>query len=130
MLKYIITIIIFAVVVFIIKVVFPIYRFYILVENIVSTYEMITAVILKAKEKEIENLESKPIVLRYGKYSVTYNNLYEAYDSLAKHCEYAINCAEKLEKFLANNNDYEQRKWQITNIYNNVRSELWKNTLE
>lgn len=130
MLKYIITIIIFAVVVFIIKVVFPIYRFYILVENIVSTYEMITAVILKAKEKKIENLESKPIVLRYGKYSVTYNNLYEAYDSLAKHCEYAINCAEKLEKFLANNNDYEQRKWQITNIYNNVRSELWKNTLE
>ena len=126
MLKYVITIVIFVVAVFIIKVAFPIWRFYTLSENIVSTYEMINAVLIKAKEKKIENLESKPIVLKYGKYSVTYKNLHEAYEFLAKYCEYAIHYTERLDKLLVNNKDYEQEKWQITNIYNSIRSELWK----
>lgn len=130
MLKYVITIIIFAIVVFLIKIVFPIWRFYTLSENIVSTFEMLNVLLLKAKEKEIENVESKKIALRYGKYIVNYENLNQAYEVLGKQCEKALYHAEKVSKLLANNKDFEQDNWQVTNIYNYIRSELWKNEVE
>ena len=126
---YLITIIVFLVVVFKIKIVFPIWRFYTLSENIVSTYEMLDAVLLEAERKKVENVESKPIVLKYGKYKVTYNNLQEAYETLRKQCEIVLCHAEKLDKLLFDYKQYEQDKWQVTNIYNSIRSELWKNKL-
>ena len=126
MFKYLITIIIFLIVVFVIKVVFPLWRFYTLSENIENTYEMIDAVILKAMANEVENLESKKIVLKYGKYKVQYDNLHQAQQVLAKQCEKALYYGEKVSQLPIDKKEYEQERENITNIYNHLRNELWK----
>lgn len=125
--KYVLTIIIFLMVVLVIKILLPLWRFYILVPNIIDTYEMLDAIIQSFKNNQINNdVWNKEIILKYGKYNVKYKNLSEAYKALSKQCEKAINCGDKIKIFLVGNNDFFNDMERITNIYNHIRTELWK----
>ena len=127
MLKYILTIVLFLIAVFVIKVAFPLWRFYTLASTIIDTYEMLDVVILKAMDNQIEEIASKKIVLKYGMRKVTFANIRQAYETLAHYCEKALSYAEIINSLPIDKTEYIQEKEKVTNIYNIIRMDLWKN---
>ena len=125
MLKYILTTIIFFVVLFIIKIVFPMLRFRSKFSLVINVYQMVQQVIKTASEYG-EHVVIAEVELEYKRYHVVCANLAEVYDELEKKCNEAIESYDKLDDLIISRNIYANEKQGLTNLRHTIRMEKWK----
>lgn len=122
-LRDILIVIAFSVVVFLIRIVIPMWRFQRKTLVAFNLYNMVQGVIETAKEYG-EHVLIKEIELQYSPLNhFFFNNILEAYDKVSEKCDEAINYHNKLSSIITSRNIYIRQLYALNDLKKSVNDE-------
>lgn len=122
---YILLILLVAIVLVVDKLILPSRRFFSKAASAIDLYNMLEATKQNAKEQGID-VEHLAITIDYSAYHYQFQNLAEAYDTVEKMCNEALDLYIYLVNLNIASNEAREEKDMLITICNNVRLERWK----